>query len=285
MPAICFTPQQGEYIVTDESGKRTYYGVGTSIDGITWAPINCGYEPSTATSKGYVWGKLYQWGRKYGQGYYDQLDGVGFRIDEEDETYPKKEDGTIVDEAVELNIGQHKNNKNIFYNGRDIYHHNQETWCNTTEHIFTLWNSGTSDAPLKSIYDPCPDGWRVPTAEEMRSLTTNFFNPYQNPNDYPDRTYNGQQGVWCTGSSIYSPTISSVFLPASGYNIYDCQGHHRRTGCYYHTSDITLDSDANYSNGLYHPRLMIYNLGNGSIGISSNFSSLSAGAAIRCVRE
>ena len=40
------------------------WGEGETIQGLTWAPVNCGYEDNT-----YPLGKLYQWGRKFGLGY------------------------------------------------------------------------------------------------------------------------------------------------------------------------------------------------------------------------
>ncbi len=40
----------------------------------------------------------------------------------------------------------------------------------------TVWNSGTEDAPIKTDYDPCPKGWRVPTKSELDSLEpTNYW--------------------------------------------------------------------------------------------------------------
>lgn len=30
----------------------------------------------------------------------------------------------------------------------------------------TIWNIGTETKPVKSYYDPCPDGWRIPTQKE-----------------------------------------------------------------------------------------------------------------------
>ncbi len=41
---------------------------------IIWAPVNCGYEPANGSYKGYPYGKMYQWGRKDGQGYSDEYD-------------------------------------------------------------------------------------------------------------------------------------------------------------------------------------------------------------------
>lgn len=39
-------------------------GQGIQIGETVWAPVNCGYHATD-----FQWGKLYQWGRKYGQGY------------------------------------------------------------------------------------------------------------------------------------------------------------------------------------------------------------------------
>ncbi|CAK7041787.1 MAG: hypothetical protein PARBA_01393 [Parabacteroides sp.] len=33
-----------------------------------------------------------------------------------------------------------------------------------------LWNEGTEDSPVKTDYDPCPDGWRVPTLTEWQAI-------------------------------------------------------------------------------------------------------------------
>ena len=33
-----------------------------------------------------------------------------------------------------------------------------------------LWNSGTENEPVKTCYDPCPAGWRIPSVSEMKRL-------------------------------------------------------------------------------------------------------------------
>ena len=62
-------------MVTDSTAEATIdyvdeYGInrgkGTAIGSTVWAPVNCGYHEID-----YPYGKLYQWGRKYGQGYDD----------------------------------------------------------------------------------------------------------------------------------------------------------------------------------------------------------------------
>ncbi len=68
MAPINFGPQENEYIV-EKDGKKTYYGAGIEKYGIIWAPVNCGFEPSTSTSEGYPWGQYFQWGSNNGLGY------------------------------------------------------------------------------------------------------------------------------------------------------------------------------------------------------------------------
>lgn len=52
------------------------------------------------------------------------------------------------------------------------------------------WNSGSETAPLKTANDPCPSGYRLPTAREMRILE----------NDVTD----GNIGTWSESASNYS---------------------------------------------------------------------------------
>lgn len=54
---------------------------------------------------------------------------------------------------------------------------------------------------------PCPEGWRLPTKEELRALCVN----------YSEWTAcNGQEGRWFSGSVPYSDGVSAVFFPAAG---------------------------------------------------------------------
>ena len=48
----------------DEYGVN--HGPGIKIGIHVWAPVNCGYHATD-----YKYGKMYQWGRKYGQGFGD----------------------------------------------------------------------------------------------------------------------------------------------------------------------------------------------------------------------
>ena len=182
--------QEGHYI--DEYGVD--HGPGVTMDGITWAPVNCGYKPATDESKGYPYGKLYQWGRKYGQGYgkpyYNSTDTF------EDETTP-----TI---SATWEGKNEDADENTFYYGKSSLFYN---WITTGD---GFWNSGTEESPVKnSLYDPCPEGWRVPTETELGALFGG--------NHSELTTRDGIYGVWASGSKEYSDQLTEkIFMPAGG---------------------------------------------------------------------
>ena len=183
-------PPVVEYV--DEYG--TNHGPGIKIGEIVWAPVNCGYH-----STNYPYGKLYQWGRKYGQGYkgsYYDIDGnKGFYITS-DATVP-----TIKEGGVSTETGNDKSNENIFYTGTYYY----KSWEETLNH--KLWIGDQWSNPTKTEYDPCPEGWRVPTDKELRELC-------QKHSSWTSE--GGKNGYWFSGATPYSETAPRVFLPASG---------------------------------------------------------------------
>jgi uncharacterized protein (TIGR02145 family) len=170
-------PEEGDYV--DEYGIN--HGQGVEIDGVVWAPVNCGYHATD-----YKYGKLYQWGRKYGQGY-----------DSSDASVPE-----LVAGPVSLATGQSKDNENKFYYNSS----SPWDWCDTP--YDNLWNSGTEDNPVKTEYDPCPSGWRVPTYAELEGLIENYSSWTTDKN--------GQSGYWFSGASSYTETVPQVFFPAVG---------------------------------------------------------------------
>ncbi len=176
-------------VMIDASASEDYideyginHGAGVEIDGVIWAPVNCGYKSSSEESKGYPYGKLYQWGRKYGQGYSLEFDDA---------------ESVVIEGPVSLEIGQSE-----FYSSY-YFHSSSYNWLDCK--IPELWNLGTEEKPVKSIYDPCPKNWRVPTSSEMKSLITHKSEWIDN---------NQSNGYWLYGSS---DSNDGVFLPASGY--------------------------------------------------------------------
>ncbi len=170
------------------------YGQGIVIGGTIWAPVNCGYEPANGEYKGYPYGKLYQWGRKYGQGY-----------DENDATTPTFEAG-----GVSAISGSHSSKANVFFCGEYdwLYQKNDQ-----------LWNSGTEESPVKTEYDPCPTGWRVPTYDELNELR-------QNRSEWTTNSA-GQNGYWFSGATSYSESAPRIFLPAAGSRDHVCDADYR----------------------------------------------------------
>ena len=169
----------------DEYGVN--HGKGTAIGMAIWAPVNCGYQKDD-----YKYGKLYQWGRKYGQGY----SGYDYNTSEDvsDATVP-----TFAEGGVSEIGGNHKSNANVFYTGSN-------DWVDPRND--ELWNSGTESNPVKTEYDPCPDGWRVPTYAELSELRKNHSSW---------TSENGQSGYWFSGASSYTETVPQIFFPAAGY--------------------------------------------------------------------
>ena len=177
-------------------------GAGVTVDGITWAPVNCGYKPATGDSKGFPYGKLYQYGRRYGQGYGEPYfgDPDGY----EDESLPNYD--------PQWNGNNEDTDANTFYFGVfDPY-----DWILNGRQF---WNDGTESEPKKnSLYDPCPDGWRIPTATELSTLG----NGYQSDIVEVDGIY----GVWYSGSKAYDEQLKEkVFLPAGGARSADFFDH------------------------------------------------------------
>lgn len=227
----------------DEYGVNRGKGVGIGM--AVWAPVNCGFHETD-----YKYGKLYQWGRKYGQGYSGELEDMdGNQVGEtSDATTPIIEKGGVV-----LDYGNSKENAGVFYTGSD--------WLAVSDD--SLWNSGTDDAPVKTQYDPCPDGWRVPTYAELKELKKNRSSKTINED--------GQMGYWFSGPLLYASSSPQVFLPAAG---------ERSTGGYcsnrgYSGKYWTLEA---YSYGAFF-LTFYYNI------IDVSYYNRSNGYSVRCVQE
>lgn len=229
----------------DEYGVNR--GKGIAIGATVWAPVNCGYKAASDADKGYPYGKLYQWGRKYGQGYSTSYDA---------------DEPTIVEGPVSLKYGQAEDNSNIFFTSSYDFRFD---WLSTQDD--KLWNSGTETAPVKTDYDPCPDGWRVPTYAELNILR-NVKSSWT--------TNDGQKGYWFSGASDIKYDVpvdedAKVFFPAAGSR-YGGRGG---------------DADDRGSDGDYWSSRP--NSGYAYLLLSSDtemgYSSRAHGYSVRCVQE
>jgi uncharacterized protein (TIGR02145 family) len=263
---IVVIPQKTELVdYIDEYGVN--HGKGVALGDIVWAPVNCGYKAKSSNSKGFPYGKLYQWGRRYGQGY--------------DLTYDESEPN-IIEGPISLNGGMSKEYENVFFSV-DNYGKN---WISTDD-IKQFWNSGTEESPIKTQYDPCPDGWRVPTESELRLLIQARSSK---------ETINNQYGYCYSGCYSYIDSIQVVFLPAAGYRMdingksYDRQsgGNGSYWGVGHYWSSTAYNKGESYYNYYWKEYFecseslaytYYYNSGN------VYYQGLADGKSIRCVQE
>ena len=226
------------------------HGKGIVVGMTVWAPVNCGYHATD-----YQYGKLYQWGRKYGQGYSGDLYDVnGNDIG----TYSDATVPTIEEGGVSVVTGNHKSKSNIFYKGTEAYNYD---WVDPQDRY--LWNSGSESNPKKTEYDPCPEGWRVPTYAELDELNNNYSSWTTDDK--------GQSGRWFSGPNSYTATVPQVFFPAAG-------GRNGRVG----------DADNRGYTGYYwssRPNSnTAYDLRFSSIAVSMNDYGRAYGYSVRCVQ-
>ena len=233
----------------DEYGVN--HGKGTSIGTAIWAPVNCGYHKDD-----YKYGKLYQWGRKYGQGYSGNLNNINGKVvgEDSDATVPTIEEGGIT-----ILTGIHKSKANVFFTASDEYNGD---WLYPQDD--KLWNSGSESDPVKTENDPCPDGWRVPTYAELNELIRNYSSKTTDEN--------GRSGFWLSGPRPYTESVPQVFFPAAGLR-YSHDGHAGGRG-----SDGRYWSSRPGGTGAYNFYFYLHEFYTGS-------HSRALGESVRCVQE
>ncbi len=210
------------------SGYQDIWGGFTpqTINGVTWAPVNAGYDGT------HLHGLIYQWHRKYGQ------------------NYNESPAPTSVQGPVSLQVANDELNKSNFYistsGDYDCITPQQSAW------------SMTSD------FNPCPAGWRVPTAAEFQSLISSGYT-------YVDVGLNNQRGYWF-GGRHNTDRVGSIFISLSGYRRGSDSSPINRniTGYYW-----TMDSD------LINARMLQMN----SSTVQMNSWSRANGFSVRCVKE
>ncbi len=193
------------------------YGIGVTVSGTIFAPVNCGYEPADGSYKGYPYGKLYQWGRRDGGGY--------------NRTYDQSVQDT---EAAEWISGVFQNNggtpaADMFYTTSV----DPDDWYSNTTHL-SAWNGSGA------LSDPCPAGWKVPAKDELEKLKDS------DPN-YKHTLTSGKHGSTLNLKGFFFPKgETTLFLPAAGLIFGDGRGEgNRGIRAYYWAS--TVDGVKSYS--------------------------------------
>jgi len=175
------------------------------------------------------YGLLYQWNRKYGQDYLNT---------------------GVINGPVDLHEGnQEINAENFFAASND--------WCSTQENIWVMTEE----------YNPCPDGWRVPTNSET-NLLLGKGSSWVNSNS---GGLDGLPGRW-VGDDARGQKVNSVFFPAAGYREYNTGVRNgRNTYGAYWSNDVIGTSGRGFD----------FNSGFISLGDGLKAYSFS----IRCVKE
>lgn len=216
--------------------------IGTSMD------RNLGAITNTAganTTKG----MFYQWGRK------DPFPGsTSINANTETPLYNASGNTTISKIATPNttaqfhNIGNAVANPATFYQGRS---NNDDDWFSSANntHNNALWGSGGA----KTVYDPCPVGWRVPELSVWSGFNNTSF-----------KWNNNNKGS----------TIGGIFYPGAGCriangNIDDVGGH----GYYW---SATIDTAQN-------ERIQDLYFANNSVSTGSNLRGRAY--SVRCVKE
>lgn len=233
--------------LTDQPQKHVYNNnAGTMMD------RNLGATSATPGDVG-AFGLLYQWGRKdpfLGASSISNSTFAKSTITWPSSVSSDSSSGTI--EYATANpttfIAYNKNNKDWYYTGD-----------NTTDN--TRWT--TSDK-AKSIYDPCPAGWRVPDGGKDGVWSKAGFD---------DPIYD----ITNTGMSFNISSPSTTWYPYTGYRSFGGVDFFDSIGFYWTASPI------DYHEYSYHAYYMAL-LEDGDIGVSS-YGIRANGASVRCLQE
>jgi len=184
----------------------TSYNPNTKINGTTYSYTNTSGvtnvfmdrnlgATSVVAADVNTYGLLYQWGRK------DPFTGSGtYNGNTAQTVYGTK---TVTTSAGPISIAEAINAPNVFYyNSTTPYN-----WCSTQ--YDGLW-SGTVSTSAKSIFDPSPFGWRVPSWKK----TGTSASPWIGLASYQGSSY------WSTNGYNWVTTPGIGFWPAAGYRNY-----------------------------------------------------------------
>ncbi len=126
-----------------------------------------------------------------------------------------------------------------------------------------LWNKGTEDAPVKTEYDPCPKGWRVPTFSEWQAIGAG--------NTAVTKEWDGTNKLL---SIAGAESGQKLILPAAGYRGYS-SGASSSQGSYGSYWSSSVPSGSVYARYV----------GFSSATLDTGASYRANGFSVRCVQE
>lgn len=131
---------------------------------------NLGASSSSPSGGSKSYGLLFQFGRKDALGgYYENTRFVAYDINGlflYSGTEDKKEDHAMFSQFVNSpNVIIHSYDSGNFRTPEEW-----DKWLKQEKYMDKHWNDFT-DADGKTFFDPCPEGWRLPTKEDLEKLT------------------------------------------------------------------------------------------------------------------
>lgn len=254
----------------DTELKPVLMKYGTTGKNFFWAPVNVGATdmPISVATTGDITttcGKIFQWGRAYGfPASTEPADTIGIGAElgrpiQDNLTNMSKWDGKFI-YCSDKNPHTRYNWLLINGVGKDNpAGNNMEAgaWYQK------LWNSGTEDKPVKTDYDPCPAGWRVPTLTEWQAIGAGNTNI---------------QKQWDSSAKLMKiagvEEGSALVLPAAGHRN-PSSGASSDQGIYgYYWSASVPSGDTNAGNVNFN-----------SATLRANAYGRADGYSVRCVQE
>ena len=238
--------------LTDEpEGQEYFNNAGTMMD------RNLGATSATPGDVGAL-GLLYQWGRKdpfLGSSSISEGIEAKSTIIWPSAVESDSSNGTIAyataNPTTFITYNSNNNNKDWYYTGNS-----------STDN--TRW---TESDKSKSIYDPCPAGWRVPDGEFDGVWSTATSSSSSSTGRIPyDETNGGMNLSGKFGSA------STIWYPGSGFRGYEDGRLHWVGEVGYYWSASPTSSNA-------------YTLSISSYGISSYNNARTDGQSVRCIKE
>jgi len=196
--------------------------LGTDYQVYKVTPVNLGWVPTSPDGKqGY--NTYYQWGRK------DPFKAKGAPTDQtvyniDDTAIP----GMIYTNYTSITIGDNIQNPTTFY-----YKHETNSPCNTQH--YNMWDAqqgnqtqavlkNITTATVKTVYDPCPAGFCVPTSNLFSFMgngvagDTDHDNAEERSDADWDNTNKGK--TWKQADYSTNTTGPDLYFPAVGYRNY-----------------------------------------------------------------
>ncbi|WP_459187661.1 InlB B-repeat-containing protein [Parabacteroides sp. APC149_11_2_Y6] len=245
---------------------------------VFWAPVNAEAKvmPEKVSSDANTditesCGQLFQWGRKFGfaatnkasttdaEKFDGTTDPLGFPKGQGALAEMSKWDGKFIFSS--------SSTPNTQYNWLLFNEDGSDNPANTDmvdgEWYQKLWNKGTEDAPVKTEYDPCPEGWRVPTLTEWKAIGAGTT--------LPTESWDGTNKLL---SIAGAESGQKLILPAAG-NRLSSSGASSGQGSNGYYCSSSVPSGSVYARSVHF----------GSASLNTGTGTRAGGFSVRCVQE